>query len=453
MLQISVSKKLPLVVFTFLVAVVLLTSCGTHSDIVVVNPVEIDSTLLNPGRGFTSTGRSLNENIGSRLHPLCGIYQQRFFWDELEPEEGRINYALIDTALAKAVRNGQMLNFRVMCQDVDMKVPKWALDAGVKTPFYDNPVFIEKQLNLIKALGVQYDGNPNVCFVDMGSIGQWGEWHVDPDAKDPAKIIFPSDKNAGKIIDAYFANFKKTPLVALIAFKQKYGFQYGTSKGSGWRADCWGDMDSLGWNHMKGVYPQALDGAKAHEAWKNGPVALETCWTMEEWFKRGWAIDYTLNKALEWHATSVNNGTESIPKEWYAKVVEFEKKLGYRFVLNELSYPSKAVKGKAITCTMKWQNKGVAPVYNTYELAIQLVSKTNAANKFIISSDADLKKLLPGSKDVESSITIPGQIEAGDYEIQLAIVAPGTKKPAIQLAIAGKTKDGWYSMGTIAITD
>ena len=102
---------------------------------------------------------------------------------------------------------------------------------------------------------------------------------------------------------------------------------------------------------------------------------------------------------------------------------------------------------------MKWQNKGVAPVYNNYELAIQLVSKTNAANKFTIASDADLKKLLPGSTDVKSSIIIPGQIEAGEYEIQLAIVAPGTKKPAIQLAIAGKTQDGWYSMGTIAITD
>ena len=448
-----VSKKLSPVVFAFLFIGAVLTSCATHSDTVVVNPVEIDSTLVNPGRGFTSTGRSLNENIGNRLHPLCGIYQQRFFWDELEPEEGKINYALIDTALAKAVRNGQMLNFRVMCQDVDMKVPKLALYAGVKTPFYDNAVFIEKQINVIKALGARYDGNQDVCFVDMGSIGQWGEWHVDPDAKDPAKIVFPSDENAGKIIDAYFANFKKTPLVALIAFKQKYGFQYGTSKGSGWRADCWGDMDSLGWNHMKGVYPQALDGAKAHEAWKNGPVALETCWTMEEWFKRGWDIDYTLNKALEWHATGINNGTETIPKEWYAKVVEFEKKLGYRFVLNELTYPSKAAKGKAITCTMKWQNKGVAPVYNNYELAIQLVSKTNAANKFTITSDADLKKLLPGSTDVKSSINIPGQIEAGEYEVQLAIVAPGTKKPAIRLAIAGKIQDGWYSMGTIAIND
>jgi hypothetical protein len=448
-----ISKKTHTAVLTLLLTGSLFTSCGSGSTNVVVKPVEIDSTLLNPGRGFTSTGNTFNENLGNRVHPLCGVSQQRFYWDQLEPEEGKINYALIDSVLAKSVRNGQMLNFRVMSQNTDMKVPEWALKAGVKSPFYDNPVFIEKHINLIKALGERYDGNPGVCFVDIGTVGQWGEWHIDPDAKDPSKIVFPSDENARKIIDAYFLSFKKTPLVSLIAFKQKYGFQYGTSKGAGWRADCWGDMDSLGWNHMKGVYPQALDGANAHDSWKNGPIAFETCWTMNEWYKRGWDLDYILNKALEWHATGVNNGTEAIPEEWYPKVKEFEKKLGYRFVLNEFSYPSKAKKGEAITCATNWQNKGVAPLYNTYQLAIHLVSKADRSKRFTIATDADLKKLFPGTAEVKSTVTIPSAIEAGEYEVELGVVAPGTKKPAIQLAIAGKTADGWYKMGTIAITE
>ncbi|MEJ7586769.1 MAG: DUF4832 domain-containing protein [Ferruginibacter sp.] len=443
--------KLPFPIITLLLIGELLSSCGVGSKNVVVKPMEIDSTLLNPGRGFTSTGNTFNENIGSRLHPLCGVNQQRFFWDVLEPEEGKINYALVDSGIARSVRNGQLLNFRVMCQDVDMKVSKWALNAGVKSPFYDNAIFIEKQINLIKALGERYDGNPGVCFVDIGTIGQWGEWHVDPDAKDPAKIVFPTDENARKIIDAYFASFKKTPLVSLIAFKQKYGFQYGTSKGAGWRADCWGDMDSLGWNHMKGVYPQALDGAKAHDSWKNGPIALETCWTMDEWFKRGWDLDYILDKALEWHVTEVNNGTEAIPREWYPKIREFEKKLGYRFVLNDFSYPSQAKKGEAINCTMSWQNKGVAPLYNNYQLAIQLVSKSSAVKPFVIATNADLKKLFPGKASLNTLVTIPPEIIPGDYEVELGIVVPGTTKPAIQLAIAGKTAAGWYRMGSITI--
>lgn len=429
----------------------LIIGCASHIEMVVIKPVETDSFLLNPGRGFTSTSSVYNENLGNRLHPKCGVSQQRFFWDKLEPEEGKINFALIDSAIAKAIKNGQQVNFRIMCQDVDMTVPKWAIKAGIKSPFYDNPVFIEKQINLIKALGARYDGNPDVCFVDIGSIGQWGEWHTDPDAANPKKIVFPTDENAKKIIDAYLQSFTKTPLAALIAFKQKYGFGYATSKGTGWRADCWGDMDSLGWNHMKGVYPQAMQAANAFNAWKDGPVALETCWTMDEWYQRGWDIDYILNKALEWHATEVNNGNQAIPKEWYSKIKEFEKKLGYRFVLKELSYPSAIEKGKEIKCRMQWQNAGVAPVYNPYNLTMHFVAKKDTTKSFTIPTNVDVRKWMPGNTNVNTAITIPAEAEAGEYNLELGIVAPSATKPSIQLAIEGETADRWYKMGNIEI--
>ncbi|RYY69865.1 MAG: DUF4832 domain-containing protein, partial [Chitinophagaceae bacterium] len=270
---------------------------------------------------------------------------------------------------------------------------------------------------------------------------------------DPGKYVYPTDSSVKKIVDAYFSSFKKTPLVSLISLKKKYGFQYATSNGAGWRADCWGDMDSLGWNHMKGVYPQAIDNAGAHESWKNGPIAFETCWTMNEWFKRGWDLDYILNKALEWHATSVNNGTEAIPEAWYPKVKEFEKKLGYRFVLTEFNYPATAKTGGALIFTSSWQNKGVAPVYKPFQLAIRLVSRSGAGQQFVIPTDADLKKLVPGTAKLQSSPILSGDIQPGEYDMELGIVAPGTKTPAIRLAIAGKTADGWYKMGAISITN
>jgi hypothetical protein len=446
-------KKTPSAVLSLLLAGALFTSCATVGKSVVVKPVEIDSTLLNPGRGFTSTGSAFNVNFKDKMHPLAGIHQQRVYWGELEPQEGKINYGLIDSAIANCVRNGQTLNFRVMVQNVEMKIPKWALDAGVASPFYDNPVFLEKHLNLIKALGQRYDGHPGVSFVDIGTVGQWGEWHVSDKSIDSTKIVYPSEASVKRIIDTYFSSFKKTPLVMLIGLKKNYGYKYATSNGAGWRADCWGDMDSLGWNHMKGVYPQAIENAKAHDSWKRGPIAFETCWTMVEWYKRGWDLDYILNKALEWHATGVNNGSEEIPAEWYPKVKEFEKKLGYRLVLDELTYPSNAKKGEAINCTMKWENKGVAPVYNIFEVAIQLVSKADANKRFTIATDADLKKIFPGSAEMKSSFTIPAQVEAGEYEVELGVVDPATKKPVVNLAIAGKTSDGWYKMGAITVSN
>ncbi len=444
-----VIKEMPIVA---IVAFLIFTGCSPELKMVVVKPVETDSFLLNPGRGFTSTSSIYNENLGNRLHSLCGVSQQRFFWNILEPEEGKIRFELIDSAIAKATRNGQQVNFKVMCQDVEMTIPDWAIRAGVKSPFYDNPIFLEKQINLIRALGERYDAHPGICFVDIGTVGQWGEWHIDPDAKDPEKIKFPSDENARLIIDAYLNSFKKTPLVALIAFKQKYGFGYATSKGTGWRADCWGDMDSLGWNHMKGVYPQAIETAKAADSWKNGPIAFETCWTMDEWFKRGWDIDYILAKALEWHATSVNNGNQAIPAEWFAKVQEFEKKLGYRFVLHEMTYPEKVRAGQAFMLNMRWLNRGVAPVYNPYTLSLKIVSTADSTTSYSINTDADLLKWLPGEIDYSTTWSIPGGATPGSYYVRAALTNPGGK-PAIHLAIEGETADGWYQLGKIEISD
>ena len=98
-----------------------------------------------------------------------------------------------------------------------------------------------------------------------------------------------------------------------------------------------------------------------------------------------------------------------------------------------------------------WHNRGVAPVYNQYDVAVQLVSKSNPANKLIVATDIDIKKMLPGNTDVKAAIRLPGHLEAGDYDIELGVVTPGTKKPAIKLAIEGKSAEGWYKMGTIKI--
>ncbi len=434
-----------------LTAIIILTACGTTTKDVVVRPVEIDSTLLNPGRGFTTTGKTFNDGLKADQHPLSGLHQLRVYWNKLQPEEDKINFALIDSFIERCTANGQLLNFRVMCQNEDMTVPEWALEAGVKSPFYDNPVFLEKHANLIKALGERYDGHPGVGFVDIGTVGHWGEWHITPDAKDPKKIVYPSEASVKNIIDVYFSSFKKTPLVSLISLKSPYGYKYATSNGAGWRADCWGDMDSLGWNHMKGVYPPAIKNAGAEDSWKKGPIAFETCWTMNEWFKRQWDIDYILEKALEWHATGVNNGSEEVPEPWRAKVKEFEKKLGYRFVLDELVYPGSIKKGESIKMKMHWQNKGVAPMYNIYQLAFQLTSKSNPETKIVIAADADLRKIFPGGMDLPATIQLPGHITEGDYELELGIVVPGTKQPVVKLAIAGINESGWYKMGDIKV--
>jgi hypothetical protein len=428
----------------FFVLLIALGGCNVPVTIIKVEPRAADITLLNPGRGFTTTGNTFNETMGNRLHPLSGIHQARWYWDMLEPEEGKINFAMIDSLLDKVARNGEQLNFRVMCQNFDMIIPSWAIKQGIKPPYYDNPVFLEKQGNLIKALAERYDGHPDLAFVDIGTVGQWGEWH----SEENTKVKMPSDENVKKIIDIYLRNFTKTPLAMLIG--GGVGLQYAVENGTGWRADCWGDMGEK-WNHMGVRYPRAFETSNIGEGWKRGPIALETCWTIDKWFEEGWDIDYILSKALEWHTTSVNNGSYAVPKEWWPKIQEFEKKLGYRFALREFTYPSSVKNGELMKYTMKWENCGVAPIYKQYPLAFNLCAVSDSTKSWIIVANEDIKHWMPGITDINTELKMPDNIPSGKYEISVGLISPVTNKPVISLAIEGKGSEGWYKMGEILI--
>jgi hypothetical protein len=220
------------------------SSCSGPRN-VLVQPQRIDSTLVNPGRGFATT-HMFNSGLKGILHPQSTVVQFRWYWDEIEPEEGRIDFAMIDSVLSKAHENGQKLNFRVMCQNGVMRVPQWVRKAGARgepykddrknwQPHYGDPVFLEKHANLIAALGRRYDGHPDVAFVDIGSVGRWGEWHTSGTGME-----MPGDSVCFRIIDMYLDSFKKTPLLMLIGGGA--GFRYAIGKGAGWRADCLGDM-------------------------------------------------------------------------------------------------------------------------------------------------------------------------------------------------------------------
>ena len=58
--------------------------------------------------------------------------------------------------------------------------------------------------------------------------------------------------------------------------------------------------------------------------------------------KSGYDLDYILAQALRWHVSSVNIKSSAIPPEWKAAFDEFQKKMGYRFILRRLEYPQAA---------------------------------------------------------------------------------------------------------------
>jgi hypothetical protein len=97
---------------------------------------------------------------------------------------------------------------------------------------------------------------------------------------------------------------------------------------------------------------------------------------------------------------------------------------------------------------MWWLNAGVAPVYRSYDLALQLRSASSRAE---IKLPVDVRKWLPGDAVFDGTIYIPESLAAGSYRLRVALVDPRTGQPAIKLAIAGLEPDGWYDLAPIDV--
>lgn len=182
--------------------------------------------------------------------------------------------------------------------------------------------------------------------------------------------------------------------------------------------------------------------------WQHHPVSLETCGTPASWKKDRFDVTYILDQALRWHITSLNVKSSPIPEEWKPQFLEFQRRMGYRFILRRLEYPKVIRAGSMMPVHMWWLNAGVAPIYREYQLASELKSPTASA---IIPVRAKLKEWLPGDAVVDRSLYIPESLAPGQYSVRIAILDIETGQPAIQLANERRESDGRYAMGSLEI--
>jgi hypothetical protein len=456
----------------------------------VSRPKEIDDVLNNPGIGFTTFQRfngdtltTLDNNLrwtegypivyqsykgtlNNKNHPATSIAYWRVYWQFLEPEKGKYRWSMIDSALELAQLRKQTLMLRVAPYGTvkpngeGADVPKWYREmVGPKFEWKHNspvnrwvvdaedPRYAEYFGGFIRELGKRYDGHPSLEAVDLSIVGAWGEG---------GGSALLSEKSRAELVHAYTGNFKKTPLLALITDEATNRLA-NESANVGWRVDCIGDLgfwakDQNGWTHMYDYYPQSIVRNGLEDAWKKAPISLEICGTLYRWKTQekytGQQVKYIFDQTLKWHISSFNAKSSPVPPEWEPLVNEWLKKMGYRFVLRKFSCKSVVKRNERLDIETWWENKGVAPCYKPFVFTIGLKSDKDSS---VFMMDADIRKWMPGDIIYDNSIFIPSDLATGEYELQVAIVDPLTRKPAVQLAIEGKRADGWYTLGKITI--
>lgn len=455
-----------------------------------VSPKEIDSVLYNPGIGFNTFQRFNGDTLfpgagwteGSPIiyqdykgttenkdYPATTIAYWRVYWKYMEPEKQKYRWDLIDQAIDSARSRGQKLLLRIAPYGSDLKntdVPEWYRKmVGPKTEYkYNNPVnkwmvdaedprYAQYFGGMIRALGKKYDGHPSLEAVDLSIVGAWGEG---------GGSEMMSDKTRKALINAYTGSFKTTPLLALLTDEKTNQYALTSGKHTGWRADCLGDLgfwakDQNGWTHMYDYYPQSIIQFGVQDTWKKSPVSFEICGTFRRWRdqeKYGEKeVKYIFDEALKWHISSFNAKSSPVPAEWKPLVDEWLKKMGYRFVLKRFSYPRAIAANGKFQFDSWWENKGVAPCYINYPLAIRL---KNAQHAYVMLTKANITQWLPGDNLFSDSLSLPPGAAAGEYDLEIAILNNNLPKGAamnrtIRLAIEGLTPDGWYSLGKMNI--
>ena len=452
---------------------------------------------LNPGRGWTEglpiEYQPFNGDITNKNHPQTTIAYFRVNWRYLEPESKKYNWAMIDRALRTAAERGQTLMLRVspyeLKADPDIKdVPAWyrkmvgpetkALDIGgfsrrglqLWRVDPEDPRYLEHFGGFIAALGQRYDGHPDLESVDISFIGPFGE------GAGSHKL---SDKTRIGLINAYLDNFKKTQLhfqplngdapdpgVLVRGTNIAAYWPDGSNNGEGpqmrhlgIRMDCLGDVNpgfsgDAPRNHMRDIYPRDIILSGMSEAWKKGHVSMEVCGTFLSWLESRQfdeaTVEWVFNEGLKWHMSTFNAKSSPVPEQWSPLVNKWLIKMGYRFVVRRFEYPSIVYRQAPLPIQTRWENVGVAPIYREYLFAVRL---RNDQKTIILPTDAKLTQWLPGDILHNQNLYIPFDAPLGKYQLEVAIVSPASFEPRVQLAIEGKTGDGWYTIGEIEVQE
>ncbi|MEA3462760.1 MAG: DUF4832 domain-containing protein [Bacteroidota bacterium] len=454
-----------------------------EDDVLVIRPQEIDDVLSNPGMGFMTfqrfNGDLLNEGSGwtegfpidyqefngglsNQNHPTTTIAYWRVYWKFMESEKGVYRWDMLDRVLDSARSRGQTLILRIAPYGTgeERDVPQWYREmvGDEKEWAYSNPVnkwMVDPEDpryalyfgGFIRALGLRYDGHPDLEAVDLSIVGAWGEG---------AGSELLSQPTREALVDSYTDSFKKTPLIALLMDKKTN--MYARSQiPVGWRVDCIGDLgfwaeDQNGWTHMYDFYPQEIINCGVQDDWLRSPLSFEICGTFLRWRDReGYDredVKYIIDQTLKWHMSSFNAKSSPVPEEWEDLIEEWLISMGYRFVLRRFSYPRQIQSGGRLAFLSWWENKGVAPCYKDFTLALRLISDKDS---IVLPTDAIIKEWLPGDNIYDHSLVVPGHVPADRYELQIAVVDRLKYEPRVNLAIEGRQEDGWYPLGPIEL--
>jgi Domain of unknown function (DUF4832) len=423
----------------------IMASCSSVGSNQITNFIEDTSTVIkNPGIGYqvVGTGDPNLSNLPS------SVYYNRYDWSAIEQTVGSYTWTPIDNDLANATSGGQALTLRIMgFEDGNTGVQAYKTagypgnnftfnsTSGVYFPSIANSSVKTAMTNIVNALKTRYGST--AIAIDAGFIGAYGEYNFF--GTSPAQT-YPATADT----EAFLGNFTSWSIPVIVGgdlyLYDPAAFSWAMSHNFGWRVDCWGDLSSGGDQQPGARYDQTV--AAYPNQWQTAPIYLEVCSDMSQWVSAGYSWQYSLDWAVNNHASGYNNKGNAIPGAMTSAVKSMTSKLGYRIFLSQAVLPSLAQTGAALNFSINWVNRGNAPLYWDRHILIKIGSQ-------VYDSGVSLKGFQPGNRT--DTFVINQALPSGTYQIQIGLAPPPSTTPDIKLAVSSAGAGPWYSLGTLQL--
>lgn len=447
--------------YALIAALLLAASAATAQSLVTVKPVDTGAALVNPDMGWAVYFYSnVPTNYGSQLEPSDTVDDfpgvstvfLRLPWSMVEPEEGKFNWAILDTPAQRWISKGKRIGINITCSEnwTAFGTPEWVKKAGAKGTFYEfgkgpsekgwtwdpdfgDPIFLKKLDAFVAALAARYDGDPNVSYVHVGSYGLWGEGHTFMSSQVPDD---KADKIVRKHIDLYRKHFPHTLLAISddIVGHDKPGrhfplTDYALSKGVSIHDDSiMVQPPPRSWFHSE----------MAQEFWPTLPVILEHEHYGGSKDRGAWGDGSLLMKAVEdYHASymSIHWWPHVELEANRALIDRINLRIGYRLQLREMSWPEKITIGEPFRVTSTWANAGVAPCYPGGFMALTIKDEKGGIVSVLSDEGFDMRTL---------EVAAPGKAptKTHEREFRVGLIAPTTRPGTYDVFVSVGKRDG-----------
>ncbi len=461
----------------------LVLSGGEAMQTIDLRPYQDAVTVLeNPDKGLFHHyyDDSIHKYLGSvtDIHAVPGCRQLyiRLPWSVFEPENGRFDFSRIDRLVRDWSARGYTFSIRFTCKETSMvyATPEWVRKAGARGGFYrpswgnldawepewDDPIFLRYLERFLQEAGRRYDGKAWLDYMEIGSIGDWGEGHTSSGSRKRVPV-----EVRRRHLELWRQAFRHTPLVIgddfcsheLTKQEREELFAYALKHGLLLRDDSVG----VDWWLHKG----------AAKTWS---VARP------EWFARVWPQSPTIVELQHYHLMKKAGDWAGIDgsqrgRDWLLKALDLchPTWLGYhgdastwlrenphltRFLANKVGYwlfarqarlPREIRAGQVLKIELSLENRGWAPPYRPWQAWLAL--KQDRLRIEVPLEGIDARRCRPGEKVVLHGKGIcPAGIRAGNWEVSFRFTR-GKRRILLACLPCRQDGEGWLHLGVVRV--